>query len=90
MNVRIVGVERVWDCMLCTYVNEEKGEGERVVSEELSQLSYTLRYVSLTDLVRLCQVGMITCTGNELFIITSIKRELKTRPIYDKEFIMNR
>ena len=65
MNVRIVGVERVWDCMLCTYVNEEGGDGERVVSEELSQLSYTLRYVSLTDLGRLYQVGLITCTGHE-------------------------
>ncbi len=83
MNVRIVGVERVWDCMLCTYVNEEGGDGERVVSEELSQLSYTLRYVSLTDLGRLCQVGLITWTGYEQFIIKSIKREVKTRPIYD-------
>ena len=34
---------------LCTCVSEERGDGESVGSEELSLLSYTLRYVSLTD-----------------------------------------
>ncbi len=53
MNVRRVGVGRVWDCMLCTSVSEEGGDGESVDSEELSLLSYTLRYVSLTDFGRL-------------------------------------
>ena len=37
---------------LCTYVSEEGGNGESVGSEEISLLSYTLRYVSLTDLDR--------------------------------------
>ena len=43
---------------LFVYVREEGGDGESVVSEALSLLSYTLRYVSLSDLDRLCQVGM--------------------------------
>jgi hypothetical protein len=34
-------------------VREEGGDGESVGSEALSLLSYTLRYVSLTDLGRL-------------------------------------
>ena len=38
---------------LCTCVNEEGGNGEGVGSEALSLLSYTLRYVSLSDLDRL-------------------------------------
>ena len=50
MIVRNVGVGRVWDCILCTYVNEEGGDGEGAGSEVSSLLSYTLRYVSLTDL----------------------------------------
>ena len=37
---------------LCTYVSEERGDGESVGSEELSLLSYTLRYVRLVDLDR--------------------------------------
>ncbi len=37
---------------LCTWVSEERGDGERAVSEALSLLSYTLRHVSLTDLDR--------------------------------------
>jgi hypothetical protein len=58
VNVRNVGVGRVWDCMLCTCVNEEGWDGESVGSETLSLLSYTLRYVSLSDLDRLYQVGL--------------------------------
>ncbi len=38
---------------LCTCVSEEVGDGESPGSEALSLLSYTLRYVSLTDLDRL-------------------------------------
>ena len=37
---------RVWDCMLCTCVSEEGGDGEGVGSEESSLLSYTLRRLS--------------------------------------------
>ncbi len=66
VNVRNVGVGRVWDCMLCACVSEEGGDGESAGSEALSLLSYTLRgsealsllsytrrYVSLADLGRL-------------------------------------
>ena len=35
---------------LCTCVTKEGGGGEVTVSEGLSVLSYTLRYVSLADL----------------------------------------
>ncbi len=42
---------------LCTYVGEEGGGGEGVGSEVSSLLSYTLRYVSLTELDNFCQVG---------------------------------
>ena len=38
---------------LCTFVNEEGGDGESSDSEALSRMSYTDRYVSLTDLDRL-------------------------------------
>ncbi len=58
VNVRSVGVGRVGVCMMCTYVNEEGGDGEGADSEDLSLLSYTLRYVSLADLDRLCQFGL--------------------------------
>jgi hypothetical protein len=44
--------------MVCTSVSEEGGDEESVVSEALSLLSYTLRYVSLTDLVSVCQFGL--------------------------------
>jgi hypothetical protein len=37
---------------MCYYGEEEDGEG--TVSESLSLLSYTLRYVSLSDLDRVC------------------------------------
>ena len=43
---------------LCTCVIEERGGGESAGSEVLSLLSYTLRYVSLVDLDRLCQFGL--------------------------------
>ena len=56
MGRKVVG--RVWDCMLCICVREEGWDGESVVSEALSLLSYTLRYVSLADLDRLYQVGL--------------------------------
>ena len=56
VNVRSVGVGRVGVCMLCTCVSEEGGDGEGAGSEAPSLLSYTLRYVSLTDLGRVGQV----------------------------------
>jgi hypothetical protein len=43
---------------LCTYVSEEGVDGEGVGSEESSLLSYTLRYVSLTEMTRLFQWGL--------------------------------
>jgi hypothetical protein len=51
-------VERVWDCILCVYVNEEGGDGGRTDSETLSLMSHTRRYVSFVDFDRLSQVGM--------------------------------
>jgi hypothetical protein len=57
MKVRIVDVGRVWDCMLCTCVSEEGGDGEGERSEAPSLLSYTLRYVSLAELVDVCPFG---------------------------------
>ncbi len=66
MNVRRVGVGRVWDCMMCTYVREEGGDGEGAVSEVSSLMSYTLRHVSLVELGHVDQVGfrepMYLCT----------------------------
>ena len=56
---------------LCTYVNEEGGDGEVVCSETPSLLSYTLRYVSLAELGNVCQVGfrepmhLCTCVSKE-------------------------
>ena len=58
VNVRSVGVERVRVCMLCTCVNAAGGGRESSGSETLSLMSYTLRYISLSDLDRLCQVGL--------------------------------
>jgi hypothetical protein len=43
---------------LCTYVSEEGGDVEDVVTEASSLQSYTLRYVSLGDIGRLCQEGV--------------------------------
>jgi hypothetical protein len=56
MKVRRVGLGRVWDCMLCTCVNEEGGDGEGVDSSEPSLLSYTLRYISLVEVGIVCQL----------------------------------
>jgi hypothetical protein len=39
------------------FVSEEGGDGESVVTETSSLLSYTLRYVSLAELGNVCQVG---------------------------------
>ncbi len=61
VNVRNVGVGRLGVCMVCTYVSEKGGDeksSKSEVSEDLSLLSYTLRYVSLVDLGRLCQFGL--------------------------------
>ncbi len=58
MKVRRVVVGRVWDCVLCTCVNKEDCDGEGTDSEASSLLSYTLRYVSLTELVTVCQFGL--------------------------------
>ena len=44
--------------LLCTSVSEEGGDGECVDSEALSLLSYTLKYISLSDVGILCQVGL--------------------------------
>ena len=49
MKVRIMDVGRVWDGMMCTCMKEEGGDGEGAFSEPSSLLSYTLRYVSLTE-----------------------------------------
>jgi hypothetical protein len=56
MKVRM-GVGRVWDGILCTYVREEGGNGQGSGSDDPSLLSYTLRYVSLAELDTLCQFG---------------------------------
>jgi hypothetical protein len=45
MKVRNVDVGRAWDCMLCTCMIEEGGDGEGENSEAPSLLSYTLRIV---------------------------------------------
>jgi hypothetical protein len=58
MIVSLVDVGRVWDCMLCTDVREEGGDGEGVGSESTSLMSYKLRYVSLTELDNVFQVGL--------------------------------
>ena len=71
MKVRIVGVRRVWDCMLCASVSEEGGNGEGVDLESQSLTTYTLRYVSLTELGTVYRVGfrepmhLCVCVGEE-------------------------
>jgi hypothetical protein len=56
---------------LCTSVSEEGGAGEGVGSEVSSLLSYTRRYVSLTELGNVCHVGfrepmhLCTCVSKE-------------------------
>ena len=44
--------------LLCTIISEEGGDGESTDSESSSLLSYILRFVILTGLVRLCQFGL--------------------------------
>ena len=44
--------------LLCTIISEEGDDGESTDSETSSLLAYTLRFVSLTDLDRLCQFGL--------------------------------
>jgi hypothetical protein len=43
---------------LCACVSEEGGDGEGVDSEGSSLLSYTLRYVSLSESVTVYQFGL--------------------------------
>jgi hypothetical protein len=43
---------------LCGCVSEEGGDGEGPDSGASSLMSYTLRYVSLTELVTVCQFGL--------------------------------
>ena len=59
VNVRSVSVGRVGVCIVSTCVIEEGTEGgveKSADSEALSLMSYTLRYVNLADLDRLCQL----------------------------------
>ena len=53
MKVRRVGVRRVWDCMLCAYM--DRGED---AEETPSLLSYTLRYISFTEVSSVCRVPL--------------------------------
>jgi hypothetical protein len=56
---------------LCTYVSEEGGDGEVSHSETPSLLSYTLTYVSFTEVGRVCRVALrepmhlCTCVSEE-------------------------
>ena len=57
--VRSVGVGRVGVCMLCTYVSEERGDGEGAGSEALSLLSYILKYIRPADVgIKCLLVGL--------------------------------
>ena len=58
MKVKSMDVGRVWDGIPCTCVSEGGGDREGTGSEASSLLSYTLRYVSLTELGTLCQVEL--------------------------------
>jgi hypothetical protein len=75
---------------LCTYVNEEGGDGETVHSETPSLMSYTLRYVSFTETVSICRVvfrepmHLCTCVSEKMETIRllfvyyeSMKRNLR-------------
>jgi hypothetical protein len=59
VDVRSVDVGRVGVCILCTCVKEERGGEGSSGPDVPSLLSYTLRYVSLTDLDIVCQFGLI-------------------------------
>jgi hypothetical protein len=56
---------------LCTCVSEEGGDGEDVLSETPSLLSYTLRYVSFTEVGNIWRVvlrepiHLCTCVNEE-------------------------
>ncbi len=56
---------------LCTSVSEEGGEGESTRSETPSLLSYTLRYVSFTEVDNVSRVALrepihlCTCVSEE-------------------------
>jgi hypothetical protein len=39
-------------------VSEERGDGEGAGTQALSLLSYTLRYINLAEVGRICQVGL--------------------------------
>jgi hypothetical protein len=67
-------VGRVGVCILCTSVNEEGGCEKSADSEDRYLLSYTLRYVSLADLDRLCQLGF---RGMRVFLFV-INRETES------------
>jgi hypothetical protein len=74
-----VVVGRVWDCMMCTCVSEEGGNGEEGTDSEVpSLLAYTLRYVSLADLGRGCQFGLrepmhlCTCVSESILGFTCV------------------
>ncbi len=57
VNVRNVGVVRVGVCITVYMRERGGGDGEGADSETPSLPSYTLRYISLTDLDRLSQWG---------------------------------
>ncbi len=71
MKVRIVGVRRVWDCMMCSFVREEGGDGKGAASKTPSLLSYILRYISLSELDTLCRVGF----RDPIHLYTSVNEE---------------
>jgi hypothetical protein len=48
-------------------MREEGGDGEGVVSEAVSLLSYTLRYVSLAELGTLCQFVWVASTDTPVY-----------------------
>jgi hypothetical protein len=56
---------------LCTCVSEEGDDGEAACSETPSLLSYTLRFVSFTEVGRVCRVPLrepihlCTCVSEE-------------------------
>ncbi len=56
---------------LCTYVSEEGDDRETVRSETPTLMSYTLRYVSCTEVVSICRVVfrepmyLCTCVSEE-------------------------
>ncbi len=52
-------------------MSKEGGGGEGVGSEVSSLLSYTPRYVSLTELVNVCQVGL----REQMYLCTCVSKE---------------